>query len=121
MVSLAAQHGITLLLDPAETGSFRDLLKDNGVDKTRAYGTFLGERYQAGAEHHLDARQRLPARAVEDLRPVRGGAVGGDPEPPIPTKLQTIELNYHVSTSFDDPTWPPLIDLATAYTYYPDL
>ena len=36
-----------------------------------------------------------------------------------PTKLQTIELNPFVSTSYDDPTWPPLLDLASAYTYYP--
>ena len=32
MVEIAARHGITLLLDPAETGSFRDLLRENGVD-----------------------------------------------------------------------------------------
>jgi hypothetical protein len=36
-----------------------------------------------------------------------------------PGKLQTIELNPFVSTSYDDPTWPPLLDLASAYTYYP--
>src|SRR5262249_38277533 len=36
-----------------------------------------------------------------------------------PSMLQTIELNFYTSTSYDNATWPPLIDLATAYTYYP--
>jgi len=36
-----------------------------------------------------------------------------------PAKLQTIELNPPVSTSFDDPLWPPLIDLDAAYAYSP--
>jgi hypothetical protein len=36
-----------------------------------------------------------------------------------PDDLQTIELNYYVSTSFDNPTWTPLVDLASAYSYQP--
>jgi hypothetical protein len=118
MVSLAAQHGITLLLDPAETGSFRDYLKDSGIDKTRTYGAFLGQRYQQAPNiiwmlgndyqpEHWETYDPYEVALSEGIRST-------DPD-----KLQTIELNYQVSTSFDDPTWPPLIDLATAYSYYP--
>jgi hypothetical protein len=36
-----------------------------------------------------------------------------------PAKLQTVELNFNMSTSYDNPNWPAVIDVATAYTYYP--
>jgi hypothetical protein len=118
MVSTAARHGVTLLLDPAETGSFRDLLKKNGVDKSRAYGSFLGDRYKAapniiwmfGNDYQddqwksYDPYEKALSQGIRDADPA---------------KLQTIELNYFKSTSYDNPTWPPLIDLASAYTYYP--
>ena len=35
MVDLAKKYGITLLLDPAETGTFIDMLTKNGVEKDR--------------------------------------------------------------------------------------
>src|SRR5262245_8031264 len=38
MLNLAAQHGLVVLLDPAETGSFLSLLLSNGVAKARDYG-----------------------------------------------------------------------------------
>jgi hypothetical protein len=118
MVGLAARHGITLLLDPAETGSFRDLLKNNGADKSRAYGTFLGQRYKQdrniiwmlGNDYQNDQWSTYDPfeKALSD------GIRNADP-----AKLQTIELNFFLSTSYDDTTWPPLIDIASAYTYYP--
>ena len=118
MVQLAARHGITLLLDPAETGTFRDLLKDNGVDKTKAYGMFLGERYKAapniiwmfGNDYQDDQWKTYDPFLVALSKGIRAAD---------PAKLQTIELNYQMSTSYDNPTWPALIDVATAYTYYP--
>jgi hypothetical protein len=36
-----------------------------------------------------------------------------------PEHLQTVELNYEVSGSLDDPKWEPLIGVSCAYTYYP--
>ena len=118
MVQLAARHGITLLLDPAETGTFRDLLKDNGVDKSKAYGMFLGERYKAapniiwmfGNDYQDDQWKTYDPFLVALSKGIRAAD---------PAKLQTIELNYQMSTSYDNPTWPALIDVATAYTYYP--
>ena len=118
MVSLAAHHGITLLLDPAETGSFRGLLKNNGMDKSHAYGLFLGERYKDdrniiwmfGNDYQQDQWSEYDPYLTALARGIRSVD---------PAKLQTIELNYNMSTSYDDGTWPPLIDLAAAYTYFP--
>jgi hypothetical protein len=118
MVRSAARHGITLLLDPAETGSFRDLIKSNGVDKSRDYGRFLGERYKndpniiwmLGNDYQEDQWETYDPFETALSKGLRDAD---------PAKLQTIELNYYMSTSYDNPEWPPLIDLATAYTYYP--
>src|SRR5262249_43168524 len=33
--------------------------------------------------------------------------------------LHTVELDYLVSGSLDDPTWAPIIELNASYTYYP--
>jgi hypothetical protein len=41
LLQLAAQHGIVVLLDPAETGSFLSVLNANGVAKARDYGRYL--------------------------------------------------------------------------------
>ena len=118
MVQIAARHGITLVLDPAETGSFRDLLKDNGIDKSRDYGTFLGQRYKdapniiwmLGNDYQIDQWKTYDPFEIALSQGLRTAD---------PAKLQTIELNPPVSTSFDDPLWPPLIDISTAYSYTP--
>jgi hypothetical protein len=117
MVQLAAKHGITLFLDPAEAGSFRDLLKNNGTGKSQAYGAFLGTRYRAarnivwmlGNDYHPDQWATYDPYEKAMSQGIRSAD---------PAKLQTIELTPE-STSFDDPGWPPLIELATAYTYLP--
>jgi Protein of unknown function (DUF4038) len=118
MVQLAADHGITLLLDPAETGSFRNVLKSNGVEKTKAYGLYLGERYgdapniiwMLGNDYQTDQWKTYDPYLTALAEGIREAA---------PDDLKTIELNYNVSTSFDDPTWTPLVELASAYSYQP--
>jgi hypothetical protein len=50
----------------------------------------------------------------EAVLAVAKGIVDTDPD-----HLQTIELNYEVSGSLDDPKWEPLISISCAYTYYP--
>ncbi len=118
MVELAAQHGITLLLDPAETGSFLDLLRDNGVDKTEAYGSFLGSRYKAAKNIIWMLGNDYQPEKWEQYDPFETALSKGIRRSD-PAKLQTVELNYQESTSYDDPVWPPLIDIATSYTYFP--
>jgi Protein of unknown function (DUF4038)/Putative collagen-binding domain of a collagenase len=118
MVRLAAERGITLILDPAETGSWAELLKNNGEVKSRDYGEFLGERYKGAANIMWMLGNDYQPEQWETYDPfltaLAQGIHSADAE-----KLLTAELNYYASTSYDNPTWPPLIDFATAYTYQP--
>jgi len=43
----------------------------------------------------------------------------GEVRPPSGMYIQTVELNYFVSSSLDDPTWAPIIRLNASYTYSP--
>ena len=118
VLALAAQAGLLVLLDPAETGGWLDVLRANGTTKARAYGRYLGTRYQhftnllwmSGNDFQSwrtpgdDAVVQAVARGIHDT---------------APGHLQTVELDYNVSTSLDDPSWAPLIQLNAAYTYYP--
>jgi chitodextrinase len=118
MLNLAAKHGIVVILDPAETGSYLSVLLANGVVKSHDYGRFLGARYrdfdnivwmsgndfQSWQNPGDDAVVQAVARGIrrEDSR-----------------HLHTVELDYLVSGSLDDPDWAPLIELNASYTYYP--
>jgi hypothetical protein len=116
MVDLAGKHGITLVLDPAETGTFAEWLKDNGAEKSRAYGQFLGRRYrdELNIIWMLGNDYREPDKYDEYVTALSKGIREADP-----AKLQTVELTDPVSTSYDDPSWPSLIDLNAAYAYTP--
>jgi chitodextrinase len=118
MMRLAASHDLTVFLDPAETGSFLSVLLDNGVQKSRDYGRFLGARYkdfdnivwmsgndfQSWENPGDDAVVQAVAQGIHDADP---------------RHIHTVELDYPVSGSLDDPTWAPLIQLNASYTYYP--
>jgi hypothetical protein len=118
MVKLAGAHGMTLLLQPAETGSFRDMLLRNGAAKDFAYGAYLGARYQqapniiwlSGNDYQTDQWGPYDPYTTALARGLRSSD---------PSRLQTVELNYPVSLSTDNPAWASLIDLNLAYTYAP--
>jgi hypothetical protein len=118
MIELAATHGIVVLLDPAETGSYLSVLNANGVTKARNYGRYLGTRYRSfdniiwmsGNDFQTwmnagdDAVVQAVARGIHDTDD---------------RHIHTVELDYQVSGSLDDPTWAPLIELNASYTYFP--
>ncbi|MBI3387360.1 MAG: DUF4038 domain-containing protein, partial [Deltaproteobacteria bacterium] len=118
MLTLAAQHGLTVLLDPAETGSYLSVLSANGVTKARTYGRYLGTRYrsvdniiwmsgndfQSWQSPGDDAVVQAVARGIHDTDD---------------RHIHTVELDYLVSGSLDDASWAPLIQLNASYTYYP--
>ncbi|MBI1852190.1 MAG: DUF4038 domain-containing protein [Planctomycetes bacterium] len=118
MLNLAAQHGIVVLLDPAETGSFLSVLLSNGMTKSRNYGRYLGTRYrnfdniiwmsgndfQSWENPGDDAVVQEVARGIQDTDD---------------RHIHTVELDYLVSGSLDDPSWRPIIQLNASYTYYP--
>ena len=117
ILRLAARYGFLVILDPAETGSWLAVLYANGEDHCRAYGRFLGQRY-AGFDnivwmHGNDYQDWGPdndpfttavARGIKDFDG---------------RHLHTVELNFFVSSSTDDPAWAPIIDLNAAYSYDP--
>ena len=133
MVQMAENHGITLLLDPAETGSFRFALFNAGTADSHDFGVFLGNRYKSfpniiwmvgndyydGLWSQFDPVEQAMMQGIREGE--KGGVNGTDP-----THLQTGEfINADTSGSsgphdmYDDPSWLPLLDLATAYTYSP--
>jgi hypothetical protein len=117
-INLAGDYGMTVVLDPIETGGFTEMLRTNGIDAAYNYGKYVGERYrsfpniiwmsgndfQTWSDPDDDALVRAVAQGIHDA----------DPE-----HIQTVELNYRVSASMDDPTWAPLVQLDAAYTYFP--
>jgi chitodextrinase len=118
MLRIAAQHGIVVVLDPAETGSFLSLLLSNGVDASRNYGRYLGNRYRSFdnivwmSGNDFQSWQNPGDDAVVEA--VALGIRDVDHR-----HIHTVELDYPVSGSLDDPTWAPIIDLNASYTYYP--
>ena len=91
----------------------------NGVDKLRAYGQYLGRRYKDFPNiiwmHGNDYQDWGPTNDPY-VTAVASGIRDVDTR-----HLQTVELNYLVSGSLDDPAWAPLIDLNASYTYEPDV
>ena len=118
MLRLAANHGLTVFLDPIETAGWLSVLESNGVTKARAYGQYLGARYrnvdnivwmsgndfQTWTNPGNDAVVQAVALGIKD----------NDTR-----HIHTVELNYQVSASLDDSTWAPIIGLDAAYTYFP--
>jgi len=118
MVSVAEKYGIVLFLDPIETAGWLEIMKRNGVDKAYGYGQYLGQRYKKfpnivwfNGNDFQTWRNRSDTELVQAVaRGIKANA---------PTQLQTVELNYKVSSSLDDESWRPLIGVDGVYTYAP--
>jgi hypothetical protein len=118
MIRLAGRYGMVVFLDPIETGGWLGTLQANGATKAFAYGRYLGKRYAKFPNivwmSGNDFQQWTDPKADSVVLAVARGIRSADPH-----HLQTIELNYLVSSSMDDPRWRPLIGLDAAYTYSP--
>jgi hypothetical protein len=119
ILRLAARAGIAVFLDPIETGSWLTVLRANGVAKDFAYGQFLGRRYRKfGNIVWLNGNDFQTWKRAQDdddvVLAVAKGIHSVDPG-----HLQTVELNYFVSASRDDPRWNSVLGLDLAYTYAP--
>jgi hypothetical protein len=118
IINLAATNGIQVMLDPIETGGWLATMLANGSNACRAYGQYLGNRYknfpniiwlsgndfQSWATPTNDAVVLAVALGIKDEDT---------------NHLQTVELNYYLSSSLDDPNWAPIVGLNAAYTYSP--
>jgi hypothetical protein len=118
MIRLAGQYGMNVFLDPIETGGWLGVLQANGPAKAFAYGRYLGKRYakypniiwMSGNDFQdwkTPATDAVVLAVAKGIRSVDR------------RHLQTIELNYLVSSSSDDARWRPLLGLDAAYTYSP--
>lgn len=117
MIRLAGKYGITVFLDPIETGGWLGVLLANGSRKDYAYGRYLGRRYKKFPNivwfNGNDFRTWSNPSHNVAVKAVAGGIRSADP-----THIQTVELNPD-SSSLDDPSWRPFIQLDAAYTYRP--
>ncbi len=118
IIRMAATNGIQILLDPLDTGGLTQTALDNGVAKCRAYGQYLGNRYKNFPNLiWLNGNDFQGWRTAADDAVITAIALGIKD---YDTKhLQTVELDYLVSSSLDDPNWKPIVGLNLAYTYYP--
>ena len=119
MVKLAAQHGITVFLDPADTGGWMGPIESNGPTTDFNYGVYLGNRYKSFPNvvwiNANDFQTWNNATDDADVSAIAKGIASVDHN-----HLQTVELNYDASSSLDDAkTWASIIKLNLAYTYHP--
>lgn len=118
IIKLAAKHGLLVFLDPMETNGWLPTLRNNGQKAAFSFGQYLGTRYKTFSnvawisgndfvtwkDPKDDALEQAIAKGIRSVAPMQ---------------LQTVELNYETSSSFDDPTWIPIIDLNATYSYSP--
>jgi hypothetical protein len=118
IVALAGKHGMLVFLAPMETNGWLPTLRNNGLKNAYSFGQYLGNRYKgfpnvawiSGNDFITwkdptdDALAQAVARGIKSV---------------APEQIQSVELNYENSSSFDDPTWIPIIDLNATYTYSP--
>jgi hypothetical protein len=118
MLSIAAAHGMAVVLDPIETISWLDVLRKNGVSKAFEYGQYLGNRYKNFRNiiwmHGNDFQSWRNENDRTLVQAVARGIRSIDKN-----HIHTVELSYTSSGSLDDPQWGPLIELDAAYTYFP--
>ena len=118
VIALAAKHGILVFLDPIETIGWLPTLRNNGLKAAYAYGQYLGGRYKSFPNvAWLNGNDFNSWRTTDDDAVVQAVAKGI--KSVDPGHLHTVELNIPTSSSFDDPTWIPLISLNGTYTYSP--
>lgn len=118
VIRSAADRALNVILDPADTGGFMPLLRANGLDKCREYGRFIGSRYR-GFDNiiWMSGSDFQSWRTESDNALVK--AIADGIKETDPGHLQTLQLDYFVSSSSDDPLWSGLIGVNAAYTYYP--
>ncbi|MGD0498863.1 MAG: DUF4038 domain-containing protein [Bryobacteraceae bacterium] len=118
ILQIAANHHQAVFLDPMETIGWLTTLRNNGLQAAYVYGQYMGKRYKRFANvlwlNGNDFNTWKDSTDDALVQAVAKGIRSQDPD-----HLQTVELNVYTSSSFDDPTWIPLIDLNGTYTYSP--
>src|SRR5207248_461771 len=118
IVQQAAANGLQCMFTPLDQGGWTQTSLVNGTTRCQQYGQFLGNRYRNYPniiwEFGNDFQQwRIPLNDAVILA-IADGLRSTDSN-----HLITIELDYPVSESQDDPNWIPRINTNGVYTYYP--
>ena len=117
VIRLAAKSNMAVFLDPIETGGWLKTLLANGVAKDYAYGRYLGRLYRRFPNIvWLNGNDFQTWKVPTDDAVAR--AVARGIEATDPAALQTVELDYPVSSSLDDPRWRGIAGIQSAYTNY---
>ncbi len=123
IINLAATYGITVFLDPLDTGSYyrpegTPTMQDNGVAKCRVYGQYLGKRYK-------DFPNIVWQHGNDYDHPT--WTTGGDPytvalalgiKDRDRKHIHTIQLGAQQG-SLADPNWSFIVSLDATYTWSP--
>ncbi len=118
IVNTAATNGLQCFLTPLDQGGWTPTSLANGSNNCYAYGQFLGSRYASSPNIFWNMGNDFQnwATATNDsvILAIAKGILSKDTN-----HLMTIELNYQVSESLDDPNWWPLLTVNGVYTYFP--
>jgi chitodextrinase len=118
MITLAAAHNLTVFLDPVDLTGWIATLRSNGTTKAYNFGLYLGNRYKAFPNivwmNGNDFQTWSDATDDADALALANGIKAADPN-----HIQSVELDYPVSSSLDDPNWASVIQLNAVYTYRP--
>ncbi len=118
IIRSAADHDITIILDPAETGSFLSVMRANGLDKCKAYGCYVGNRYKNFDNVVWMSGNDFQNWRIESDNALVKAVADGIKETDS-RHIHTLGLDYFVSSSLDNALWSDLVTLNAAYTYYP--
>jgi Protein of unknown function (DUF4038)/Putative collagen-binding domain of a collagenase len=118
ILRIAMDHGMIVLLDPIETSSWLDILRNNGESRAFKYGQYLANRYKFFPNiiwmHGNDFQSWRNSTDTALVQAVARGIRSVDK-----AHIHTLELDYFSSGSLDDPQWATLLELDAAYTYFP--
>ena len=95
------------------------LLWLNGTTRCQQYGQFLGNRYRNSPNIIWNFGNDFQLWRTPRNDAVILAIADGLRDVPTPNHLITIQLDYFVSESQDDPNWIPRINTNGVYTYYP--
>jgi len=118
MIKLAANYGLLVVLDPCETIDHLKVMVQNGENRCRDFGRYLGRRYQGFANIlWMSGNDFQTWKNPQHDAVVKAVALGIQDEDT--NHLHTVELDYLVSGSLDDLGWASIISVNASYTYYP--
>jgi chitodextrinase len=118
IINSAAAHGITVVLDPIETGGWLATMQSNGATKDTNFGKYLGNRYKTFPNIiWMSGNDFQSWRTASDDAVVKAVATGIQSNDP--NHSQSLELDFLTSSSLNDTNWANMINLNASYTYYP--